>query len=169
MRLSGLLDLTALNARGAHTDPLVRSIDHRMYFLQIQVPAALGHIMRVAHLVAELRTTLTDITRLRHVLSLTHRYQENLCLGLSTADWMAETGSMTGSGSGVRSTGATAAGTTGAATSGACGGAASVRRVGIVKGVRATAVAMDLVDSEAVNSWTWAFNSRSAVWSSTKQ
>ena len=56
-RLRGLLNLAVADARGAHANVLGGAVDHRVNVLQVDVPAALGHIMRVAHLVAELRTT----------------------------------------------------------------------------------------------------------------
>src|ERR1700730_18325291 len=60
------LDLTALDARSANTDALSRAVYQRAHGLQVDVPPALGYVVRVADPVAELRPTPADITYFRH-------------------------------------------------------------------------------------------------------
>jgi hypothetical protein len=60
------LDLAAADAGGANANALGASVDQRAHSLQIDVPAALGHVMRVADAVAELRSASTHFTYFRH-------------------------------------------------------------------------------------------------------
>ena len=64
---AGLLDLAALNAAGAHANPLGRAIDQRLHGLQIHIPAALGDVVRVRNVVPELRSLAANITYLCHL------------------------------------------------------------------------------------------------------
>ena len=66
--LSGLLNLAVFDAGSAYADVLIRAVHHSANLLQIDVPAALGYIVRVAHLISEPRAAPANITRLRHCL-----------------------------------------------------------------------------------------------------
>ena len=58
------MNFAALDTGSAHADTLARARDHGMNILQIDVPAALGYVVRVAHFVAELGTALALRDRL---------------------------------------------------------------------------------------------------------
>ncbi len=64
--LSGFLDFAGADAGGADTNALAGAIYQRANGLQVDVPAALGHVVRVADAVAELRTTAAYFTNLSH-------------------------------------------------------------------------------------------------------
>jgi hypothetical protein len=64
------LDFAASDAGRAHTQALGSAFDHRANRLQIEVPAALGHVVGVADAVAELRPTTADITYSRHWMKI---------------------------------------------------------------------------------------------------
>src|SRR5579872_297041 len=66
-RLRGLLNFSALNARRTDANALGRALDHRVYGLQIQIPAPLGDIVGVADTVSEPWAALTDFTHFRHI------------------------------------------------------------------------------------------------------
>jgi hypothetical protein len=67
--LRGLLNFSALDARRADANALGCALDHRVYGLQIQIPAPLGDIVGVADTVSEPRAALTDFTHFRHIRS----------------------------------------------------------------------------------------------------
>ena len=62
----GLGDLAALDAAGAHANALGRAVDQGLDGLQINVPAAAGHVVRVRDVVTELRTLAANIAYLCH-------------------------------------------------------------------------------------------------------
>ena len=64
--LGGFLDFTVANARGTGANPLVAALDYRTDGLQVQIPTALSHVVRVADFVAELRSATADITYFGH-------------------------------------------------------------------------------------------------------
>ena len=70
IKLSGFLNFSALDARGADTDALGRSGDHGVDGLQVQIPAPLGNVVGVADTVSEPRAALTDFTHFRHIRGL---------------------------------------------------------------------------------------------------
>ena len=65
-RLRRFLDFAAADAGRAGANALVGALDHRMYGLEIQVPAPLRYIVGVADLVTELRSAATYITNSCH-------------------------------------------------------------------------------------------------------
>ncbi len=65
-RLGCFLDFTVADAGCAGPNALVGAFDDGMDGLQIQVPAALGYVVRVADFVTELRSATADITYFRH-------------------------------------------------------------------------------------------------------
>jgi hypothetical protein len=62
----GLDDFPGLDATGANVDPLVCSVDLGADGSQIDIPAALGHVVSVRDLVAELRTLTAHLADLSH-------------------------------------------------------------------------------------------------------
>ncbi len=56
------MDPAVANAGSADTDALARTFHHSMNTLQIQIPAALGNVVRVADFMAELGSAAADIT-----------------------------------------------------------------------------------------------------------
>jgi hypothetical protein len=60
------LNFTVLQAACTNANALRRAPDHRVHFLQVNVPAALGYIMRVADPVSELGPAPAEITHLCH-------------------------------------------------------------------------------------------------------
>ena len=62
-----LLDLARLDAAGADADPLGGAVDQSLHCLQIDIPAALGHVVRVRNVVAELRSFAANLTYLCHL------------------------------------------------------------------------------------------------------
>jgi len=50
------------NARRTNTNALVRALDYGVNTLQVQIPAALRNIMRMANFITELWPAATDIT-----------------------------------------------------------------------------------------------------------
>jgi hypothetical protein len=64
--LGYLLDFAVTDAGRAHADALSGAFDHCPHRLQIDVPAALGHIVGVADAAAELRPASTDIANSCH-------------------------------------------------------------------------------------------------------
>jgi hypothetical protein len=64
--LADLQDLTIANAGRAHTDALGSTLDEGTHRLQVDVPAAVGHVMSVTDPVAELRTATTHFANSRH-------------------------------------------------------------------------------------------------------
>ena len=62
----GLHDLTAAQAGGADADALGRALDFGADGTEIDVPAALRHVVGVADVVAELRPLAADVTNLSH-------------------------------------------------------------------------------------------------------
>ena len=67
--LCRFLDLTALDAVGAHSHALGGTLDRGADLLQVNIPAPLGHIIGVADAVAEPRPTTAHFTYLRHMMS----------------------------------------------------------------------------------------------------
>ena len=67
-RLRDLLDFTGANARCAHPDAAAGAIDEGADVLEIEIPAALGNVVRVADPIAELRATTADFANLCHKL-----------------------------------------------------------------------------------------------------
>lgn len=57
------------NALGAHADPLEIAVDESTDALEIRIPAPIGFIVRVAHMVTEHRSLATDFTNPSHGLS----------------------------------------------------------------------------------------------------
>ena len=55
-RLRDFLNFTVADAGCAGAQALMRSIDDRAHRLNIDVPAPVGHVMSVTHLMPELRT-----------------------------------------------------------------------------------------------------------------
>ena len=66
--LRDFLNFTVADAGRAGANALVSAIDDRANRLQIDVPAAIGHVVRVTHLVSELRTLAAQITNSGHNL-----------------------------------------------------------------------------------------------------
>jgi hypothetical protein len=64
--LCGFLNLAVANARCARANPLRRAGNHRAHRLQIDIPAALRHVMSVADFVAELGTFTANIANSCH-------------------------------------------------------------------------------------------------------
>jgi hypothetical protein len=64
--LSDFLNFSAFDAGRANADATAGAVDESADFFQIDVPAPLGDIVRVADPVAELRPPSTHITRFRH-------------------------------------------------------------------------------------------------------
>src|ERR1700722_15033601 len=64
--LRDFLNLAVADAGRAGANALVRSSDDRPHRLQINVPAAIGHVMSVAHLMSELRTFAAHFTNSGH-------------------------------------------------------------------------------------------------------
>ena len=64
--LGDLLDFTVANTRRADANPAAGAVDERTDGLQIDVPAALRHIVRVADAVTELRSAATNLTNSCH-------------------------------------------------------------------------------------------------------
>ena len=60
------LNFAVLDARRTDPNMLARAVHHGMHLLKVDVPAALGYVVRVAHLIPELRAAPASITRLRH-------------------------------------------------------------------------------------------------------
>ena len=67
--LRRFLNLAATDAGRANTKPLGRTFDNGANRLQVQIPAALGDIVGVADLIAELRTPATHFANSCHKLS----------------------------------------------------------------------------------------------------
>lgn len=65
-KLSDFLNFTALDAGGANPDAFVAAIHDCANFLQVQIPAALRHVMSVADAVSELWAPATHSTSLCH-------------------------------------------------------------------------------------------------------
>lgn len=65
-KLSGFLNFAATNAGGADAYALAGAFDYGTNGLQIYVPPAVGHIMRVTDAVPELGTTTANFTHSRH-------------------------------------------------------------------------------------------------------
>jgi len=66
--LRGFLNFAVLNAIRAHFNALRSARDHRVHLLQVDIPPALRHIVRVADPVSELGAAPTKITHFRHCL-----------------------------------------------------------------------------------------------------
>ena len=62
-----LLNFAALDAAGAHANPLRRTVHERLYRLQIHIPTTLGHVVRVRNVVSKLRPFAANITYLCHL------------------------------------------------------------------------------------------------------
>ena len=60
------MDFAVANAGRARPNTLVSTLNNGANRLQIQVPAALGHVVRVADFITELRSATADITYFRH-------------------------------------------------------------------------------------------------------
>jgi hypothetical protein len=68
--LSGFLNLAVANAGCADANALVSAMDNGSDRLQVQIPAALGDIVGVADLIAELGTPATHIANSCHYENL---------------------------------------------------------------------------------------------------
>lgn len=66
--LSGLDDFSGFDASGAYTNALARRVDLRFHCLQIHIPAATCHVVRVRNIVAEQRLLTANFTYLCHDL-----------------------------------------------------------------------------------------------------
>ena len=67
MRVSGgFLDLAVANARSTYANALGSAIDDGANALQIQVPAAFGHIVSVTDSISEFRPAPAHFTYFRH-------------------------------------------------------------------------------------------------------
>ena len=64
--LGGLLYFAVLDAGSASSDPLSVAVHDSPNRLQIDIPSALRHIVRMADAVAELRPAPAHVTYLRH-------------------------------------------------------------------------------------------------------
>jgi hypothetical protein len=64
--LRRFLNLAAADAGRANTKPLGGTFDNGPHRLQVQIPAALGNIVGVADLIAELRTPATHFANSCH-------------------------------------------------------------------------------------------------------
>jgi hypothetical protein len=62
----GFLNLVALDAGSTNPYAFDGTLNARAHTLQVQVPAPLGYVMGVAHLIAELRAPAANITHFRH-------------------------------------------------------------------------------------------------------
>jgi len=60
------LHFAAADAGSAHAQALGGALDNRANRLQIEVPAALGHVVGVTDAVPELRAAATNVTYFRH-------------------------------------------------------------------------------------------------------
>lgn len=67
-----LRDLAALNATGANSDPLCRSIHQGLDGLKVHIPASTRHVVGVRNVITELRTFAANIAY------LCHRFAPNL-------------------------------------------------------------------------------------------
>lgn len=83
--------LAVADAGCADAHPLAAALDQRMNRLEVQIPAALGHIVGVADTVPELRPAAADLT------NFCHRYT----LPLSQAEPVNPQYSMRGAGQGM--------------------------------------------------------------------
>ena len=61
-------DFAALDATGAHAQAFGRTVDHRLYLLQVHVPAPAGDVVRVRDVISKLRPFAANITYLCHRL-----------------------------------------------------------------------------------------------------
>ena len=79
MAVSGdFLNLAFTNAGGAHADAASGAVDEGADVLEVDVPAALGYIVRVTDAVAELRTAAADFTNSSHKTEISSRYEFKL-------------------------------------------------------------------------------------------
>ena len=69
---------TALQAGSADLNPLGGALYHRANLLQIHIPAAMRHIVRVADLVSKKRSFAADVTYLGHNRDLLGRMPKKL-------------------------------------------------------------------------------------------
>ena len=65
-RSVSFLDLAVANTRSAYANTLGSAINDGADGLQIQIPAAFGHIVSVADSISEFRTAPADFTYFRH-------------------------------------------------------------------------------------------------------
>ena len=65
-RRSGLYDLACFDTAGADANALVPACNLSLDRAEIDIPAALGHIVRMRNLVTELRTLAADGANLSH-------------------------------------------------------------------------------------------------------
>ncbi len=77
-----LHDFAAAQAGSTNADPLVRAADFRVNRAQIDVPAPLRHVMRVADVISKLRLLAAHCTHLSHYL-----LQERSELEVQTLDF----------------------------------------------------------------------------------
>ncbi len=61
-----LLDFAVPDARRADPDTLASALDQSAYRLKIDIPAALGDVVRVADAVPKLRAAVTNFANLCH-------------------------------------------------------------------------------------------------------
>jgi hypothetical protein len=71
LRERRFLNFPAPDAGSAHADTLAGALYQGMNGLKVQIPAALGHIVRVTDSVPKLRSTPADFTNFGHK---THSY-----------------------------------------------------------------------------------------------
>jgi hypothetical protein len=64
--LGGLHDFTGFDTSGTDADPLISAIHFSLNRTKVDVPAALGDIMRVRDLITELRALAADFANLSH-------------------------------------------------------------------------------------------------------
>jgi hypothetical protein len=69
------LDFAAADAGGANANALGVAVDKRTHGLQINIPAALGHVVRVADAVSELGAAATHFTYFGHNRLLLGKFQ----------------------------------------------------------------------------------------------
>jgi len=69
-QLRHFLDFAATNAGGTDANALVGAFHYRAYRLQVQIPAPIRNIVRVADFVAELGTPATHFTNSCHKVTL---------------------------------------------------------------------------------------------------
>ena len=65
-RLRGFLNLAALDAGRAHANTLCGALHDYVYELEVHIPAAVGHVVRVTDPMPELRATPTNFTYFGH-------------------------------------------------------------------------------------------------------
>ena len=90
MRLGGLLNLSVAQARGANALALGASLDRHAYGLEINVPATVRHVVRMADPMPEHGATPADFTNFSHVKEFswraTNRQSTNELRSLATMD-----------------------------------------------------------------------------------